>query len=115
MEPQPGFVVVGLATVQVSDKGFGDWLTTSVDAVLDCTNLNVAVEGLVFSNEALKDAVCAGVIPTGTVAVVGVIETRIPESKPTCAVAVFLWSASAAAIKLRTGIGFGKLLKDGAV
>jgi hypothetical protein len=54
-------------------------------------------------------------MPTGTVAVNGVIETRIPESSPTWPVPVFLWSASAVAIKLMMGIGFGKLLKDGAV
>ena len=53
--------------------------------------------------------------PTGTVAVVGVTETRIPESRPTCPVPVLLWFASAVAIKLMTGIGFGNLLSDGAV
>src|SRR5260221_209898 len=54
-------------------------------------------------------------MPTGTVAVAGVIETRIPESRPTCPVPVFFLSASAVAIKLTMGIGFGKLLSDGAV
>jgi hypothetical protein len=115
MEPQPGIVVVGLVTVHVSDSGFGDWSRTLVDAVFGCTNLKTAVEGFVLSNEASNDAVCAGVMPTGTVAVNGVIETRIPESSPTWPVPVFLWSASAVAIKLMMGIGFGKLLKDGAV
>ena len=86
-----------------------------MDAVFGCTNLKVAVEGFVLSNEALNTACCAGVMPTGTVAVNGVIETRIPESSPACPVPVFEWSASAVAIKLMTGIGFGKLLRDGAV
>ena len=86
-----------------------------LDAVFCCTNLKTAVEGLVLSSEALNDAVCAGVMPTGTVAVRGLIETRIPESSPTWPVPVFFLSASAVAIKLRTGMGFGKLLSDGAV
>jgi hypothetical protein len=86
-----------------------------VEAEFGCTNLNVAVEGFVLSSEALNDAVCAGFMPTGTVAVNGLMETRIPESKPTCPVPVFLWSASAVAIKLMTGMGLGKLLSDGVV
>jgi hypothetical protein len=106
---------VGFLTVHVSDSGFGELSRVFLEVVFCCINLKTAVEGFVLSNEGLKDAVCAGVIPTGTVAVRGEIETRIPESRPICAVPVFLWSASAVAIKLRTGIGFGKLLRDGAV
>lgn len=86
-----------------------------MDAVFACTSLKTAVDGLVLSNDTVKDAVCAGVMPTGTVAVNGVIETRIPESSATCPVPVFLWSASAVAMKLMTGMGLGKLLREGAV
>ena len=80
-----------------------------------CTNRNCALSGGEFWKDGENVAVCAGVMPTGTVAVAGVTETRIPESRPTCPVPVFLWSASAVAIKLMMGIGFGKLLSDGAV
>jgi hypothetical protein len=68
-----------------------------------------------FRNDGENVVVWAGSMPTGTVAVPGVIDTRIPESRPTCPVPVFLWSASAVAIKLMMGIGLGKLLNDGAV
>lgn len=100
---------------QLSDNGLAKVSRLFLDAVLGWTSLKTAVEGLVLSNEALKEAVWAGLIPTGTVAVNGVIETRIPESRPTCPVPVFFLSASAVAIKLRTGMGFGKLVSDGAV
>jgi hypothetical protein len=100
---------------QESDNGLAKVSRLFLDAVFGCTNLKTAVEGFVLSNEALKEAVWAGVIPTGTVAVGGLIETRMPESRPTCPVPVFFLSASAVAIKLRTGMGFGKLLRDGAV
>ena len=80
-----------------------------------CTKRNCALSGGEFWNDGENVAVCAGTMPTGTVAVGGVIDTRIPESSPTCPVPVFLWSASAVAIKLMMGIGFGKLLNDGAV
>ena len=105
---------VGLATVHVSARGFGERSRGLLDAVFGCTNLKVAVSEFVLRSEMLKTAVCGGVIPTGTVAVNGLIETRIPESRPTCPVAVFFLSASAVAIKLTMGIGFGKLLNDGA-
>src|SRR6266436_6223592 len=100
-----------------SESGFAD---ASNGFVVDfdesgCTNRNCALSGGEFMNDGKNVAVCGGVMPTGTVAVRGVIETRIPESRPTCPVPVFLWSASAVAIKLIMGIGFGKLLKDGAV
>jgi len=108
-------VGVGLATVHVSDCGVGDRSAVLVDAEFGCTKLKVAVSEFVLRSETLNTAFCGGVIPTGTVAVDGLIEMRIPESRPTCPVAVFLWSASAVAIKLMTGIGFGKLLNDGAV
>jgi hypothetical protein len=68
-----------------------------------------------FVKVTLKLAVCGGLNPTGTVAVVGVIATRIPESRVTVAVAVLLWSASAVAVKVRVGGGTGKLLSAGAV
>src|SRR5258708_34873566 len=108
MEPQPGIVVVGLVTVHVSDSGFGDWSRTLVDAVFGCTNLKTAVEGFVLSNEASNDALCAGVMPTRTVAVNGVIENPIPESSPTWPVPLLLWSASALGLKLIIGIWLGK-------
>jgi hypothetical protein len=83
---------------------------------LGCTNLNCAPTGGAFRNDGKNVLVCAGVKPTGTVAVAGVTETRIPESNWTVAVAVLLLSASAVAVNVRTGTnGFGKFARDGAV
>ena len=72
--------IVPQAGAQVSDRGFGERSKVFEEAVFACTSLKTAVEGFVLSNDTVKDAVCAGVTPTGTVAVNGVIETRMPES-----------------------------------
>ena len=46
MEPQPGFELVGLDTVQVSDSGLAVWLFgLLVFAVLGCTNLYCTLTG----------------------------------------------------------------------
>ncbi len=80
-----------------------------------CTTAQFKVVGGVFAREAVKVAICAGVIPTGTVAVVGVREARIPVSMITVAVPVFFLSALAVAVKVSVGMGLGKLDKEGAV
>jgi hypothetical protein len=100
---------------QVSDCGFGLWSFTFVDAVFGCTTMYLADEGSVFNSDTLNVAFCAGFIPTGTVAEVGVTDTRIPVSSATCPAPVFFVSASAAAVNVSTGIGFGKLPSEGAV
>ena len=65
--------------------------------------------------DALSEICCAGVKPTGTVTVDGVTETRIPESKLTVAVPVLFLLASAWAVKVSVGAGFGKFERGGAV
>jgi hypothetical protein len=88
----------------------------TVELEFGCTNLNCALNGGAFRNDGKNVVVCAGVRPTGTVAVAGVIETRIPESNCTIAVAVLFLAASAVAVNVRTGMnGFGKFARDGAV
>ena len=74
-----------------------------------------AFAGEMFKNDGVNCTCCAGVNPTGTVAVVGVVETRIPVSIETIAVPVFLWSASAVAVNVIVGMGFGKFANVGAV
>ena len=58
---------------------------------------------------------CAGVIPAGTVAVVGVTEMRIPESMVMTAVASLLLIRVCRGREGQCGIGLGKLLSVGAV
>lgn len=119
IEPQLGLHVFapGLATPQVVVPVTGG--NASQICVLDpatgCITAHITVVGGVFSSEAVNDTVAVGLRPTGTVAVEGVTEARIPESRLTTAVPVFLWLASAVAVKVMTGIGFGKLASVGAV
>lgn len=88
----------------------------TLELAFGCTNLNCALNGGAFRNDGKNVVVCAGVRPTGTVAVAGVTDTRIPESNCTVTAAVFFLSASAVAVKVRSGTnGFGKFVKDGAV
>src|SRR5215471_16714947 len=90
---------------QVSESGLAVWSKTLVLAVFGCTSAYFAVDELTFWKAALKDCVCAGVIPTGTAAVLGVIDTRMPESNPSVPVPVFFLSASAVAVKVTVGMG----------
>jgi hypothetical protein len=106
--PQVGLHVTarGLAVsllVFVVSLGFG------------CTRFHCRFSAGEFSREAVNFTVAAGVSPTGTVAVVGEREPRIPESSVTVAVAVFLVFASAVAVKVSVGGGLGKLANEGAV
>jgi hypothetical protein len=71
--------------------------------------------GVEFCSDAVNCTVCAGVTPTGTVALPGVTDTRIPESSDIVAVPVLLWFASAVAVYVTVGIGFGNLESGGAV
>jgi hypothetical protein len=88
----------------------------TVELEFDCTNRNCAFTGGAFRKEGKNVLLCAGVNPTGTVAVAGVTDTRIPESSATIAVPVFFLSASAVAVNVRIGTnGFGKFARDGAV
>lgn len=88
-----------------------------VSPVTGCITAQVGegFTGGAFKKEAVNCTCCAGFNPTGTVAVVGVTETRIPESNVITAVPVFFLSASALAVKVNWGIGLGKLLSVGAV
>ena len=54
-------------------------------------------------------------MPTGTVTVEGVTETRMPESRLIVALPVLLLFASASAANVRVGAGFGKADNAGAV
>jgi hypothetical protein len=58
---------------------------------------------------------CAGLKPTGAVALEGDTATRIPESRETTAAPVLPVLAAAADVKVIVGMGFGKLDKAGAV
>jgi hypothetical protein len=86
-----------------------------LDPATGCITFQDTLMGGVFSSEAVKDTPCAGLNPTGTVAVVGVTATRMPVSSATTAVPVFLWSASAVAVNVSVGTGFGKFASAGAV
>jgi hypothetical protein len=65
--------------------------------------LYCALNGGACKKDGKNVAVCFGVKPTGTVAVLGVTDTRIPESNPICTAAVFFLSTSAVAVKVRIG------------
>ena len=86
-----------------------------VELVLGCVTNHCKFSPGEFCSDAWKDAVGAGVIPTGTVTVKGLMETRIPESRLIVAVAVFFLSASAVAVKVSVGAGLGKSARAGAV
>jgi hypothetical protein len=101
IDPQPGFAVVGLLTVHVSESGFGVWSLVFFDEVFTCMSRNFTPTGGEFRNDTLKLAVAGVDRPTGTVAVVGDMDERIPLSRPIVAVAVFLWSASAVAVNVK--------------
>src|SRR5580700_2940308 len=68
-----------------------------------------------FNNVTINRSVTAGVTPTGIFTVVGVTETRIPESKLIVAVPVFFLSASAVAVSVIAGSTVGKFASAGAV
>src|SRR5277367_4319749 len=71
--------------------------------------------GAAFNRVTIKRSVTAGVTPTGIFTVVGVIETRMPESRVIDAVPVFFLSASAVAVSVMVGSCVGKLARAGAV
>lgn len=107
IEPQVGAHVV--------DNGFGVCSVTVEEPAFGCTTSHFRFNGGEFNKDAVKVTDWFGVNPTGTVAVAGETETRMPESKPTVAVPVFLLSASAVAVKVSRGVGFGKFASEGAV
>jgi ABC-type methionine transport system permease subunit len=80
-----------------------------------CTKFQLRPSAGAFSSDAVKASVAGGVKPTGIVTDNGESEPRIPESSVTMAVAVFLVSASASAVKVSVGGGLGKLANVGAV
>jgi hypothetical protein len=86
-----------------------------LDPETGCITFHDTLMGGVFSSETVKETPCAGFNPTGTVAVDGVTETRMPVSSVIIAVPVFLWSASAVAVNVSVGTGFGKFASAGAV
>ena len=109
MDPQfPVPVVVqegelGVAVGLVAEPAVG-WVTSQARLV-----------GGVFGELAMNCSVCAGVRPTTTGAVNGLMESRIPESRRTVPVPVFLGLASADAVKVIVGKGLGNLSSGGAV
>jgi hypothetical protein len=87
-----------------------------LDEVFTCMSRYFTPTGGEFRNDTSKLAVAGVDRPTGTVAVVGDMDARIPLSRPTVAVAVFLWSASAVAVNVNVrAYGWGKLLSVGPV
>lgn len=119
MEPQLGLQVLapGLAMPQVVvPVTGGKALQTAVDVpATGCITAHMTLVGGVFSKEAVNETEAAGLRPTGTVAVAGVMVVRIPESKLTTAVPFLLLFASGTAVKVIVGMGFGKLASVGAV
>ena len=119
IDPQLGLQVLppGLATPQVVVPVIAG--KSSQICVLEpatgCITAHMTVVGGVFSSEAVNATDAAGLSPTGTVGAAGLTEARIPESRITTAVPVFLVFAVAAAVKVMVGIGFGKLASVGAV
>lgn len=119
IEPQLGLqdFAPGLATPQVVVPVTGGNASQICvdDPATGCITAHFTVVGGVFSNDDVNDTVAAGLKPTGTVAVEGTTEARMPESKATTAVPVFFLLASAVAVNVMVGIGFGKFASVGAV
>ena len=86
-----------------------------VELVFGCVTSHCKFVGGEFSSDAVNCTVCAGVTPTGTVAVACVIDTRMPESSVITVVPVFFVSAFYAAVNVIVGTGLGNLDKGGAV
>ena len=76
--------------LQEAAWGFAVWFAVVVEPVYGCVTSHTKFEGGEFCNEAVNFTTCAGVTPTGTVAVEGLTVTRIPESRVTLVVPVFL-------------------------
>jgi hypothetical protein len=82
-----------------------------------CTTFHcgLALAGETFKKLAVNCTCCAGLISVGTVAVDGVTDTRMPVSSVNSAVPFLFLAASAAAVNVIVGMGFGKFDNVGAV
>src|SRR5271169_3734672 len=92
----------------------GNWVVWPATGCITA-HCGSALAGETFKNEAVNCTCCAGCNSVGTVAVAGDIETRMPVSSVSVAVPVFFVAASAAAVNVIVGIGFGKFDSEGAV
>ena len=101
--------------LQSAPFGFGVWLSVVEELVFGCVTSHFRFVGVEFNSDAENCTVCAGFTPTGTVEVVGVTATRMPESRATVAVPVLPVSAVAAAVSVNVGIGLGNFESGGAV
>jgi len=86
-----------------------------VEPATGCVTSQVTSVPGSFNSETVNLDVAVGVTPTGTVAAVGVIEARMPESSVIVAVPVLFVAAVDVAVNVITGTGFGKFVKGGAV
>jgi hypothetical protein len=78
-----------------------------VEPSTGCVTSQVASTPLSFKNEGVNLVVAAGFSPTGTVAVDGVIDARMPESSLTVPVPLLFFSAVEVAVSVITGAGCG--------